>query len=301
MLTIASSFSFKILLFILGAIFGSFLNVVALRYDGESPFFSGKKIGGRSRCPHCLKNLRSLDLVPFFSYLFLRGRCHFCQKKISPRYFLVELTSGLLFLTPLSILYSLDPFFFFHETINYSLLMLAGIHFLTLITLFFISLIDLRDRIIPDQSILFIILLALISFFFNPISFTRDYASLFLAPQNILLNHLFAAGLISLIFLALFLFTKGRGIGFGDVKLAPAVAFLLGYPDCLIFFASSFLIGGLYSIFLILRHLLFPDYRFSHSVPFGPFLALGYLVTITLAIPILQTYFSLPNHASTLF
>ncbi|MCH7541898.1 prepilin peptidase, partial [Patescibacteria group bacterium] len=81
-----------LLFFIFGAAVGSFLNVVAYRsVHGGSIFFSN------SRCPHCEHKLAAADLVPIFSYLFLKRRCRYCNKKISVHYSLVELSTGILF------------------------------------------------------------------------------------------------------------------------------------------------------------------------------------------------------------
>jgi len=78
--------------FVFGLLFGSFLNVVAHRYPlGESIVFPG------SHCPHCQRMLSPWELVPVFSWLFLRGRCHGCHKLVSIRYPLFELATGALF------------------------------------------------------------------------------------------------------------------------------------------------------------------------------------------------------------
>src|SRR4051812_41836317 len=82
---------FVSLSFVLGLIFGSFANVVVLRYG------TGRSIKGRSSCPSCGHTLGALELIPVVSYLALRGRCKNCKTKISPQYALVELTFGLLF------------------------------------------------------------------------------------------------------------------------------------------------------------------------------------------------------------
>ncbi|MBX4206293.1 prepilin peptidase [Candidatus Parcubacteria bacterium] len=109
-----------VILFVFGAVTGSFLNVVALRYN------SGLSLGGRSACAHCGRKLRWFELVPVLSYLYLRGRCRGCRAKISRQYPLVELWTGLLFATlPLSYL----PVFSLYVAI---------------------TVYDLRHKIIPD-------------------------------------------------------------------------------------------------------------------------------------------------------
>ena len=79
------------IIFVFGTIIGSFLNVLIWRLPKE------ERITGRSHCVHCGHLLSQWELVPILSYIFLGGKCRWCRKKISPRYFVIELISGLLF------------------------------------------------------------------------------------------------------------------------------------------------------------------------------------------------------------
>lgn len=95
-------------LFILGTLFGSFASVLIWRIrSGE-----GGIATGRSHCPKCQHTLGALDLFPIFSWLFLRGKCRFCQAKISPIYPILELTTGLLF--------ALSGYFLIDQTLIFS-------------------------------------------------------------------------------------------------------------------------------------------------------------------------------------
>lgn len=78
---------------VLGAVIGSFVNVVSVREAKGEDF-----VHGRSYCPHCQHSLHALDLVPILSYLFLRGKCRYCKQSISVRYFLVEIVFTVLFI-----------------------------------------------------------------------------------------------------------------------------------------------------------------------------------------------------------
>ena len=80
------------ILFIFGAIIGSFLNVVALRWGRQS-------IGGRSTCRTCGKTLRWFELIPIFSFLIQKGKCRHCRSKISLQYPIIEIFTGLIFIT----------------------------------------------------------------------------------------------------------------------------------------------------------------------------------------------------------
>ena len=86
------------ILFILGLAVGSFLNVVALRYDGEAPLGSLGAIGGRSHCPGCNATLRWFELIPLLSWIMQAGKCRRCGVRISFRYPVAELISGAIFL-----------------------------------------------------------------------------------------------------------------------------------------------------------------------------------------------------------
>ena len=77
---------------VLGAVIGSFVNVVSVREAKGEDF-----VRGRSYCPNCQHSLHALDLLPILSYLFLRGKCRYCKQSISIRYFLVEMIFSILF------------------------------------------------------------------------------------------------------------------------------------------------------------------------------------------------------------
>ncbi len=84
--------TFLVMAFVLGAVIGSFLNVVILRVPRKESI-----VVNRSHCMSCGKQLKNIDLIPIFSYIFLGGKCRFCKAKISPRYWIVELTTALMF------------------------------------------------------------------------------------------------------------------------------------------------------------------------------------------------------------
>jgi prepilin signal peptidase PulO-like enzyme (type II secretory pathway) len=83
---------------VLGLAIGSFLNVIALRYNPDKFIFNRRTLGGRSACPKCANKLNWFELVPLLSFVFLRGRCRNCKNPISFQYPLVEIFSALIFL-----------------------------------------------------------------------------------------------------------------------------------------------------------------------------------------------------------
>jgi len=236
-------------LFILGAIVGSFLNVLGLRWN------SGMSIGGRSFCVVCRKKLHWWELIPMVSFIGLRGRCSECKTKISWQYPLVELWTGLIFVS---------LFFVFGFTVYY---LLSTIIFCIYVV---ITIYDLRHKIIPDTLSYSAIILAIIY---------RIYTSYSLLPTSpsVLLDWLAGPGLF-LFFGAIWFFSRGRAMGFGDAKLALSVGLILGAPQGLSALALAFWIGAVVSLVMMLYFRLFKGEKkltMKSEIPFAPFIILG--------------------------
>ena len=212
----------------LGLSVGSFLNVVIDRIP------HGKSIiRGRSHCDFCQHQLIWYDLIPLFSFILLKRRCRYCHKLLSFQYPLVELLTGLLFVST-----------YFLPTLLYYLIIISG-----LIAIFFT---DLKYRIIPDQILIILIMTAL---FFE-----------FFLDRLLIFNHLLSGFALFAIFLGLLLLTRGRGMGFGDVKLAFFMGLFLGFPKVMTAFYLAFLTGAVFSLILIVigrKTMKFPSGRFS--------------------------------------
>lgn len=291
-------------LFFVGFAIGSFLNVLILRYSPEGRFFDIKKISGRSHCMSCQKTLEAKELIPLFSFLFLRGRCSSCGGKISIQYPIVEFLSGAVFV--------LVPFFFnsFFGIRNavfasltapgwyYSFLFLWILAFLILILIFVI---DLRHLIIPDGlnfSLFVIGIVITILFVANKTdflmfreSFFKNYALIFSPFQNVFYNHIlgFIAG--GFFFLFLFLVSRGRGMGMGDVKLAFASGMLLGWPDVMLTTMLAFIFGGGWAAVLY----IFKKKTMKDKLPFGPFFVVAFAITVFFGFDLVKAYFLLFN------
>ena len=284
-------------LFILGLAIGSFINVVALRYNPEKFIFSQKVIGGRSACPKCGKKLNWFELLPLFSFIFLLGRCRSCKEKISWQYPIVELISGLIFiLIPTLIKTSFLELFGANPQNSTSYILYSISYILIFETLLVVSLIDIRLRLIPDEANLFLILLSVPIIIFQKTqfglvsgSFLGSYAALFGLRGNIWVNHLFALFFGATFFGLLIFVTRGRGMGMGDLKLAAALGAVLGWADILLVIALSFIIGSLFS----LPSLLFGKRGLKSLLPFGPFLAIASVVVFFFGHTIVNLYFKL--------
>jgi len=225
-------------IFLCGLIVGSFLNVVIYRLPRELDF-----VKGRSFCPKCKHKISWFDNVPILSFLMLRGRCRFCQSPISWRYPAVELLTGGLFLLG-----------YLSHLSNLSFVLFSG-----LIVIFFI---DLEHQIIPDEIVI-------------PLSIIFIVFALITNYQLLITNY-FLSGLGSfLLLLLLYLVTCGKGMGFGDVKLAFLMGLVLGFPKIVVAFYLAFLTGAIAGVILI----LLGRAKFKQKIAFGPFLVLGTVVS----------------------
>ncbi len=228
-----------------GAIVGSFLNALSFRFN------TGRGMGGRSRCMHCGHTLSALDLIPIFSYLFLRGQCRYCGTRISPQYPLVEAAAvGLSVLT----------YFAHGEPLAFAF------WFLVWMTLLFVVVYDLRHGIIPWSCSLLLIALALFAFAtdITPV----NTAALLSGP--LLALPLFLISLVSL----------GKWMGWGDSVLELGLGWLtglsLGASALLLAFWSGAIVGVLLlfvSRLKIRKGML--QFTMRSEVPFAPFLVFG--------------------------
>ncbi len=230
----------SLFLFVLGSAIGSFLNVVIDRIPRE------ESLNGRSHCDHCKKTLAPLDLVPVFSYVLLGGKCRYCGKRLSVQYPLIEaLTGGLFVLVFLMIRPVFDAGLFF---------LLAIVSVMTAV--FFT---DLKEQLIPDELQISFFLIALAEKIVNGASLID-------------IGYAIAAGLsVAIPILLMYLFTKGRGMGFGDVKLAFNIGFYLGWVSGLLVLYIGFVSGAIVGIALLVAG----RKKMKSRIAFGPFLVLG--------------------------
>ena len=242
------------IIFILGLMIGSFLNVVIYRIPkGESILIS------RSYCPNCETKLQWYDLIPVLSFLMTKGNCRYCEASISWQYPVVELITGVLFL---------GLYLKFGITVQFGALLI-------LISLLIASsIIDYRLQIIPNKITYFGIILGLI------FSLIFDYISIKLA----LLGLIIPAGFLLLIALI----TKG-GMGIGDVKFAAMIGTFIGPKLTLIGIFLGALIGSIIGLVL----LLLGQKTRKSKLPFGPLIALGSLVMIFGGQKIINWYLEL--------
>lgn len=248
-----------LLIFIYGLIIGSFLNVCIYRIPrNESIAWPG------SHCPTCSHNLKWYDNIPLVSYLVLKGKCRYCNTNISAQYPLVESLNAYVYI----IMYM--KFGFGLDFIFYSLI--SSI----LVSIIFI---DLKEMIIPDSLVLCILVLSIIHKTVNHLLYG-------ISPEiiNSILGLLLAGGL----FLAIVILSRG-GMGGGDVTLTGALGFVLGVKYIVLNIFLSFVLGAIISIVLLAAKIK----TRKDPIPFGPFIVLGFFITVLWGQDIINWYFSL--------
>jgi prepilin signal peptidase PulO-like enzyme (type II secretory pathway) len=266
-----------LILFVFGLAIGSFMNVLALRYDGAHFLFDPKIIGGRSRCPHCKHTLRWFELVPLLSYVVQGAKCRNCGARIGVQYPIVELLSAAVFaLVPYC--FSFYPWLSNIGWYFFSAMWIAALEILLLI-----AYIDIRLQIIPDELNVMLGLTAIFETIFaagylgpDHQSFFGGYAIFFGTYDHIWISH-FAGAAFGLGFFGLLvILTRGKGMGIGDVKFGLPLGFLFGWPDTLFLVALAFVIGAVVGVVSI----ALGKKTMKGALPFGPFLAVAAFVVL---------------------
>jgi prepilin signal peptidase PulO-like enzyme (type II secretory pathway) len=276
-------------LFVFGLLIGSFLNVVALRYDGDHMVGDPNVIGGRSRCPHCGKTLQWYELIPVISFVIQNRRCRNCKATIGWQYPLVELISACIFaFVPLQTFMLTGP--------GEPFVVLSTFWVIAFELFLLVAYIDIRLGIIPDElngalGILGIFMNIFIAGYFGVAnhSLLGVYAGWFGLQQNIWINHIAAAALGAAFFALLILVTRGKGMGMGDVKLAVPLGLIFGWPDIVPVVVLAFIIGALAGVALIARG----RKTMKGSLPFAPFLIAGATIVFFAGFRLAAAYFGL--------
>ena len=229
---------------------GSFLNVVVLRFDDVESI-----IKTRSHCPKCKKNLPWYDLVPFFSYIILAGRCRHCKKIISFQYPLVEAATALIF-----------------AAIYWQYGITVGAFFLAIISsiLIAIAAYDAIHSEIPDILVYSAAVFVLGFIFYNL------WQNFQLANSSTWLSYAYGLAVGLGFFGFLVLASREKWMGWGDVLLGGVVGLLLGYPNILVGLFLAFMFGSIFSLVLMALKIK----KMKDAIPFGPFLVLGGMIAL---------------------
>ena len=256
-----------IIIFGFGLIIGSFLNVVILRLN------TGRSVAkGRSKCARCSTTLSWYELIPVFSFLGLRGKCRTCKTQISFQYPVVELITGSIFV----IIYT-------HIMLSSGFNMYSWLEFLFSIIiaslLVIILVYDFRHKIIPNSIVYPFIVFSFISILWK--TFTLASFSFF--------DTFLAGFILSAPFFFLWFLSKGRLMGFGDVKLALGMGWLVGIVGSITLFFLSFWFGAIIGLLLIATSKV---HDMKSEIPFAPFMIVAlfvvsvYGVTLSTLFPI---------------
>lgn len=242
-------------LFILGGIFGSFINCLIYRIHEEETML------GRSHCPACKHVLGFFDLFPFFSYILLFGKCRYCEKKISFQYLALEIFTGILFASA----------YFFLNNPLFVLFYLIISSFLLLIFVY-----DLKYYLVVDKVIYPAIIVSIL----YRIIFNFD-----------LLNILISLAIGFLFFWIQYIVSSGKWIGGGDVLIGAMIGSLFNWQMTLMCIFISYIIGSFVGVFLI----IIGKKKYSSKIPFGPFLAISMWLVLVFGDVILNWYLSILN------
>ncbi len=259
---------FALYAFLLGAIVGSFLNVVIHRYPrGESIVFPP------SRCPGCGARIKPWDNVPIVSWILLLGRCRACRGPIEVRYPIVELANALLWLAA-----------WLHLGLSIPALLVALAASMTLALIF----IDAEIQILPDAIDLPGIALGLLLGWLHG-GLAAPQLVLASSIVDSLLGAAFGAGLLLAVGLAYKLARRIEGMGLGDVKMMAMIGAVCGWSAVLpvVFLAS--VSGAVIGIAIALRR----REGLQFALPFGVFLGIAFLIVIFFGRPLEAWYFGL--------
>ncbi len=242
----------SILAFIYGSSIGSFVQVIASRLH-VAPIMKG-----RSKCLSCGEALRASDLIPIFSYLYLSGKCRYCKSSYGVSALVVELLFGVTFLLLYQLVIVGQPS------------LLVSIAWFVYYTLLFIvlgvmALYDRAHSYIPLHFLFAFIALTMLMFF----------GRIFQEPTVLtLLSPLFVATP----FLLVWLITKGKGLGFGDVILFFGVGAFFGSLQGFAVLMISVWIGALYGLYV--KYGINKKRKGYTSIPFVPFIVLAFIVVL---------------------
>jgi prepilin signal peptidase PulO-like enzyme (type II secretory pathway) len=249
-----------VITFIFGTIIGSFLNVVALRFN------TGKGVNGRSACMSCNTQLTWKELVPMVSFLVQKGKCKKCESKISWQYPLIETLSGLI---ALGIIWYFPPT---SAVVGFQ----TFLYLLVTCILLVITIYDTRHKIIPDMLSYTFAAISLVSLFVGGSSWWH------VPPWSAL-----AAGpLIALPFALIWLVSKGQWMGLGDAKLCLGIGWLLGIGEGVNAVVLSFYIAAVMSVtwLLLTRGKIKP----RTEIPFGPYLIFGMYLVLLFGVEVID-------------
>lgn len=252
----------SVIIFILGLCVGSFLNVVIYRIPNSMSLISPS-----SHCPKCNNKIKWYDNIPLISFILLKGRCRHCKEKISIIYPLVELFTGIMYLTIFIVFrLSFDTLF----------------NILFFSVLFPLAVIDEKTTYIPLSFNVFIIVLSAIKIIL--FSFTKESFPYF----DFLMGGFVGGGLFLLIYLISRLIMKKEALGTGDIILFFGIGLFLDFKNVLLVILFSSTLCSIVELILIKIGIRKKD----SEIPYGPYIVLSALLVMFIG-PYILSLFSL--------
>jgi len=230
-----------LLILVSGLIIGSFINAAVYRLANNLSLWQ------RSICPHCQKKLLNRDIIPVLSFVLLRGKCRFCKKFIGWQYWLIEVLTPILFMLA----------YLNYGAINWYLI--SDLLYISLAIFFLVF--DFKYLTIPDVVIWPGLIIALI------LNYLLGFYWL-----GLVLGMLVGSGFFYLQYLV----SRGKWIGWGDVKFGLLLGAMLGLGDLILTLLLAYVIGGLLAIVLLLS----TKKKFGDLLPLGSFLAGAAIIVI---------------------
>ncbi len=247
---------------VLGIAVGSFLSVCADRLPRNESILNPP-----SHCELCHHRLAAKDLIPVCSYLWLKGRCRYCQGSIPKGLFWVELATGIIF-----------PFLYWWCGLSVELAVMAFYACLFIV----IFVIDLEHGLILNKVVYPGMAVALLLALFLP----QPWLTQWMIPG--VANAAIGGGIGFVLFLLIAIISRG-GMGWGDVKLAALIGLATGFHLVFIALLMGAILGGVVAIALV----VVKGKKRKEMIPFGPFLSLAAMVTLLWGSHILNWYLGL--------
>lgn len=241
---------------LLGLVIGSFLNVCIFRIqEGESIAFPP------SHCGKCKHDLKPLDLIPVLSFIFLKGRCRYCKQRISMRYPIIESLNAILYL----LVY-----------LKFGLSLIGSKYLILVSLLIVIGMIDYDSQFVFTSTTIF----------------GGIAAAIFILIQGIVYNYnvsnfIFGGALGLVIIGSIVFFTKGMGTG--DIEIAAMCGLFLGVKGIILGLFLAIIIGGITGVIVLMMKLK----KAKERIPFGPFIAIGSIISMLWEVEILKFYWDL--------
>lgn len=270
------------IIFILGLLVGSFLNVVIFRLpmmmesdwneqccellNIDDPKYKKEKVSfnlitPRSRCPSCNHQISAIENIPVISYLFLKGKCKKCDNKISLRYPLIELVSAIT-VTIVALHFNVTLHALFAIFLTWALLAL--------------TMIDFDHQLLPDD----------ITLPFLWLGISINLFGIFTDIESSVLGAIFGYGILWLVYITFKIITGKEGMGHGDFKLLALLGAWFGWQALPLIIILSSVVGASVGIFLM----IFKSHNRNTAIPFGPYLAIAGWVSMLWGTDIMSAY-----------